>query len=183
MNWLHTILVLGVAFLLVFVQGTMNSFRSLLGAQVDFLPGLMVYASLTCGPVTLALLAFLGGLWADSLSANPLGISILPLFCVGLVLQYYRGLILREQLYAQWVLGCAASAFVPVSSLLLLLNADKQPIIGWLSIWQWLVMIVIGGGITPLWFRCFDWLMHSLSYREMDSNSFRPDRQIKRGRM
>ena len=50
-----------------------------LGAQIDLLPALMVYAALNAGLPTVALLAVFGGLWFDTLSANPLGISILPL--------------------------------------------------------------------------------------------------------
>ena len=47
----------------------------------------------------------LGGLWFDSLSANPLGVSVLPLFLVGLAIHLNRELILRDQAFAQvvWV--------------------------------------------------------------------------------
>ncbi len=183
MNWVHTMSILLAAFMAVFLESTFNSFRSLLGAQVDFLPGLMVYAGLSAGPITVALTAVLGGLWFDSLSANPLGVTILPLFLIGFVLQYYRGLILREQFYAQAVLGLAASAAAPIMTLLLVLNTEKQPLIHWFSIWQWLVMAVVGGAATPAWFVFFDRAMSSLSYRTADAGAFRPDREIKRGRM
>jgi len=182
MNWLHTVLLLGVTFLVVFLETTWNGPRSLLGAQVDLLPSLVIYTSLSSGPVALALVALLGGLWFDAMSANPLGLSILPLFAVGFWLQYYRGLILRDQLFAQWVLGFGASAAAPVLTLLLLLNTEKQPLLGWFSLWQWLVMAILGGLFTPVWFLVLDWLMRALSYREVESSSFRPDREIKRGR-
>ena len=83
MNWLHTILILGTAFLLVFIEATFNSVRAFAGVQIDLLPGLIVYTGLSCGPITLAMVSVCGGLWFDSLSANPLGISILPLFLGG----------------------------------------------------------------------------------------------------
>ena len=183
MSWLSTILILTAAFLTVFLEATINGFRHLLGAQVDLLPGLMVYASLSSGFVTVGLLAVCGGLWFDSLSSNPLGISVLPLLLIGSVIQRYRGLILREQIFAQWVLGLAASATVPVLTLLLLLNADIQPLVGWFSLWQWLVVSLVGAVVTPLWFGIFDRLTRALSYRPFGETSFRPDRQIKRGRM
>lgn len=182
MNSLHTIILLAVTYLVVFLETTFNGPRSLLGAQVDFLPSVIIYTSLSAGPVTLALVSFLGGLWYDSLSANPLGISILPLFAVGFSLQYYRGLILREQRYAQLVLGLGASALVPVLTMLLLLNTERQPLLGWFSIWQWLVMVILGGLSTPVWFIILDWVMRALSYKEADSAGFRPDREIKRGK-
>ena len=78
MNWLNTILVLGAAFLAVFWEAAFGGVRHLLGAQVDLLPPLMVYASLYTGITTVTLLALAGGLWFDSLSANPLGVTRAP---------------------------------------------------------------------------------------------------------
>ena len=53
-----------------------------------------------------------GGLWFDSLSANPLGITILPLLAIGFVIQLRRDLILRDQSFAQFVIGVAAICFI-----------------------------------------------------------------------
>ena len=63
----------------------------------------MIYTGLSTGLPSITLLAICGGLWLDSLSANPLGVTVLPLFIVGLVVQRYRGLILRDQRFAQMV--------------------------------------------------------------------------------
>src|SRR3954464_13533089 len=101
MNALHDILILTTAFVLVFLEATFSPLRNLLGVQGDLLPSLMVYTSLTGGVTSLTLLAVVGGLWYDSLSANPLGVSVLPLFLAGFMIQKYRGLILREQAFAQ----------------------------------------------------------------------------------
>ena len=84
MNIFQTILILAAAFLAVFGEATLSAPRNLLGAQIDLLPALMVYAALNSGLPTIALLAMFGGLWFDTLSANPLGISILPLAAIGL---------------------------------------------------------------------------------------------------
>src|SRR5882672_6824463 len=109
MNWLSTIFIFGAAFLAVFWSAWFHGLRHLLGAQIDLLPPLMVYASLNAGLATVTLLAVLGGLWFDSLSANPLGISVLPLLAVGLAVYSQRDLILREQTFAQVTLGLCAS--------------------------------------------------------------------------
>ena len=154
----------------------------MLGAQIELLPSLMIYAGLGADLVTISLLAVLGGLWLDSLSANSLGISILPLFMVGLVVQRYRGLILRDQRFAQMVLGASASAAAPVMTLLLLLNTHRQPLLGWGLIWHLLVMAAAGGLMTPVWFRVFGWLNDKFIYRSLGETSFRADREIKRGR-
>lgn len=182
MNWLHTLIVLAVAFAAIFLEATVNLTRHLFGAQIDLLPSLIVYASLSSGLPTLVLLSVLGGLCFDSLSANVLGISVLPLFLTGFIIQRYRGLILRDQTFAQFSLGLAASAVAPVLTLLFLINADAQPLVGWFSLWQWFVMAMIGAAMTPLWFGVFDRLMGALSYRPLGESSFRPDREIKRGK-
>ena len=112
MNVFRTILILAAAFLAVFGEATLPVLHRWLGAQVDLLPVLMVYAALNADIATVSLLAVLGGLWFDALSANPLGISILPLFAVGFVIYLRRDLILRELSFAQLVLGTTASAIV-----------------------------------------------------------------------
>jgi cell shape-determining protein MreD len=129
------------------------------------------------------LLAVLGGLWFDALSANPLGVSILPLYAVGFVICLRRDLILREVSFAQLVLGTVASAVVPALSVLLLLSGGKQPLIGWGSIWQWIVMTAGGAAATPLVFALFNWCNHALGYQPRTETSFRPDREIRRGRL
>ena len=98
MNWFNTIAILVVAYLAVFAQATVSEFRHLLGVQVDLMPSLVVYSALSGGVPTFTVVAACGGLWIDSLSANPLGISLLPLFLVGLVIHQFRELILRQGL-------------------------------------------------------------------------------------
>jgi rod shape-determining protein MreD len=182
MNVLQNILIVATGFVLVFLQASFTPVRSILGAQVDLLPSLMVYASLSSGVTAITLLALLGGLWMDSLSANPLGASVLPLFLIGFIIQKYRGLILREQSFAQYMLGLSASAVAPLMTLIIVVNVDAHPLVGWFSIWQWIVMAVAGMVVTPVWFWIFDRLLLALSYRPLNETSFRPDRQIKRGR-
>ena len=72
MTWLNTVLVLVAAFLAVFWEAAFGGIRHLTGAQIDLLPPLIVYASLYSSLGIVASVAVLGGLWFDSLSANPL---------------------------------------------------------------------------------------------------------------
>src|SRR5258706_42683 len=128
MNWFNTIAILVVAFLAVFLQATFNGVRYWTGVQFDLLPSLIVYASLSGGVSTVSLVAVLAGFWLDSLSANPLGISVLPLFGVALFIHRSRDLILREQPFAQFVVGAAAGAAVPLLTLILLINTSLRPL-------------------------------------------------------
>ena len=182
MNPLQTFLLLFVAFVMVFLESTISGLRFVTGAQIDFLPSLMVYAGLNGGLGVITAVAIFGGLLHDSLSANALGISILPLFAVGAFIHYHRGMILKEASFARFILGLSASAAVPIATLILLSNTERQPLIGWFFIWQLFVMSILGGLLTPLWFRFFDWATGLLSYRTEGTTSFRPDREIKRGR-
>jgi len=183
MNLFTNLVVLLAAILAVFWESAFHGLRHLLGAQVDLLPALMVYASLYGSLTTVCLLALLGGLGFDSLSANPLGTSVLPLFLSGLAIYSNRELILREQIFAQVVLGFAASLLTPVLSLLWLLTTGHEPLFGWGTIWQLIVMSVGGALATPVCFEIFALLHRLLGSRGAASqSSFRPDREIRRGR-
>ena len=182
MNLLNNILIFAAAYLAVFGEAALPGVRHLLGAQVDLLPAIMVYAALNASITTVALLAIFGGLWFDALSANPLGVTILPLFVVGFVICLRRELILRGLSFAQMVLGTVASAVVPALTVLLLLTAGKEPLLGWGSLWQWMVMTAGGAVATPVIFALFAWCNHALGYQPRTETSFRPDREIHRGR-
>ena len=182
MNILNTILIFAFAFLAVFGEAALPGLRHLVGAQVDLLPVLMVYAALNASLGMVASLAIFGGLWFDALSANPLGVTILPLFIVGFAIFIRRELILRELSFAQIVLGTAASALVPVLAVLLLLTVGESPLLGWGSLWQWLVMTAGGAVATPVIFAMFDWMHRAFGYQPRTETSFRPDREILRGR-
>ena len=182
MNLLNIILIFAFAFLAVFGEAALPGLRHLLGAQVDLLPVLMVYAALNAGLTAVAALAIFGGLWFDALSANPLGVTILPLFAVGFLIFLQRDLILRELSFAQIVLGTVASAVVPVLTLLLLLTTRHTPLLGWGTVWQLVVMGVGGAVATPICFELFGWLDRTLVHQRAQPSSFRSDREIRRGR-
>ena len=182
MNLFNILLVLAVAFVSIFAETIFDGPRLWLGAQIDLLPVLMVFAALNTNIAGVCLLAFLGGLWFDSLSANPMGITILPLLAVGFPICLRRDLILRDVQFAQVVLGAIASALVPALTLLLLLSGRRDPLVGWGTLWQWVVMIVGGAVAAPLIFIVFGWCNHALGYQPRTETSFRPDRQIRRGR-
>jgi cell shape-determining protein MreD len=181
-NWQTSALVLLAVFLAVFWEGSFNGLRRLLGAQIDLLPALMVYAGLCTGLVTVTAVALLGGLWFDSLSANPLGVSVLPLFAIGFVIHLNRELILREQTFAQFVLGLAASTTAPLLTLLITLTTAHTPILGWGSLWQLAVMAIGGAIVTPVCFELFGWLHRLFVHSAETPSSFQPNREIRRGR-
>jgi rod shape-determining protein MreD len=182
MSWPNSFFVLVSAILAVYWEAAFAGLRHLLGAQVDLLPPLMVYAGLFTGIPTITCAALLGGCCFDALSANPLGVTVLPLFTIGMVVHYYRELVLREQTFAQLTLGFFASAAAPVLCLLVLLTTGHKPTLGWSMLWQWAVMIIGGTIATPICFELFQWLRRALVHSGTVQSSFRPDREIRRGR-
>jgi rod shape-determining protein MreD len=182
MKNINTFMLLTAAFVAVFLQAALAGLRHILGAPVNLLPALIVFAALYGGLRAVSLLAVCGGFWFDSFSANPLGISVLPLFVVGFLIYRQRELILRDRGFAQFVLGLAASFFVPLLTLLMLFSMGQTPLVGWGTLWQFVVLSVLGGACTPLAFRFFQRLRHVFFHPPMAQISFRLDREIHRGR-
>lgn len=179
---LNSILVLLAVFLAVFWEAAFPGIRHILGAQVDLLPALAVFAALETNLVTLTAVCVLGGLFFDSLSANPLGVTVLPLFVAGFAVHLQREFIVRDQAFAQFILGLLASAITPALTVLLLLTMGQTPMLGWGTLWQWTVMTLGGGIATPVIFQLFGLFDRGLNYRHITETSFRPDREIRRGR-
>jgi rod shape-determining protein MreD len=212
MNGLNTIVIMLTAYLAVFLEAVFDGPRRWLGVQIDLLPVLAVYAGMTSGLGTAVLLAFAGGCWFDALSANPLGTTVLPLLVVCLLIRLIRELVVRDRLFAQAVLGSLASVLTPVLSISVLslflpfrngvIKAHAEwglappielgngpaglggagPLLGWTSVWAAIVMAVSGAILCPLIFGLLDWIARTFSYPVISQTSFRPDRQIKRGR-
>jgi hypothetical protein len=164
MNWFHTTCILLAALVCVFLEAAVTLPRDLFGAQVNPLPALVVYTALQSNVATLTLLVVCGSLWQSSLSADPPGIALLPLFLVGVFIEFNRRQFVRREHFVRFTLGTAASASVPLLTLFLLLTIGHEPILNWFSLWQWLVVSVGGGISTLLAFLVLDWLKIALSY-------------------
>lgn len=174
------VIVLAVAF--VFFEAAITWPRQLLGAQVDLLPALMVFTAVRLGPGSILALALIGGLSMDALSLNPLGASPLPLCIVGMLIHLKHDQILHEKGAAQVALGMAASLVVPLTTLLMILTAGESPLVGTGFLWD-LVVLTAGGGVAaPLIFKLMNALENALIYQALSQPSFRPDREIRRGR-
>ena len=89
---------------------------------------------------------------------------------------------MRDERYAQHVLGAIASATAPLITLFILVCAGESPLIGWGTLWQFIVMSATGALATPLFFRLFALLERLLNHPVLTETSFRADREIKRGR-
>ena len=143
----------------------------------------MVCAGLTLGAGHVSTSAMLIGLWLDSLSANPLGLSILPLFIASWAVFTFRELILRDEVVAQFYLGTAAGAMVPVLQVWLLWFVGAAPLFGWeMSVW-WLINALLCGVAVPMFARLTKLLDRWFSHPLHDPNRWpNQNRQIVRGK-
>jgi hypothetical protein len=182
MNWITPTLLFVTALMAVFVEAKGIPFRAWIGAQIDFLPALLVFAAVTQHFLVICGLSLAGGLWFDSLSFNPLGTSVLPLLAIAGTIYFTRPLLLNRNTHAQFILGLAASAVVPLLALLVLFGMGESPALDIGFAWRWLVMALGGAASTPLFFKFFTRIDRALAYPVANETSFRPDREIKRGR-
>lgn len=181
-NWISVFIFWGVAYLAIYCESAFSLIRQLLTAQIDFLPGMMVYAGLNFRLNVVLLSGGILGFLFDSLSANPIGASSIALITIGFGIYLYRELILADQFTAQLVLGAIASAVAPLITVIVLLGMGEQPLVGWSSLLQLSVIASGGGVLTPLWFKLFNRFDRALRYKKSSEAGFRPDREIVHGR-
>ena len=106
---------------------------------------------------------------------------------VAVVAVVHREVLRRRQrqrlLVFDIVLGAAASATVPALTLLLLLSGGAELPLGWGTLWQWLVMAAVGAVATPFVFSLMEACHRAFGYQPEVENSFRPDREIRHGKI
>jgi hypothetical protein len=182
MKILPTVLILLLGIASVFAQASLMWPRRLLDTQVDLLPALMVVTALRLGLPSVVLLSLVGGMSFDSLSLNRLGVTTLPLGLLGVGLHLRREHILRDTPFAQACLGAMAGVVVPVSSLLLTLTTGDSPLLGAGLVWNLVVLGALNALATPVAYELTQWLDDVFTYKSPQQPSFRPDREIRRGR-
>jgi len=174
--------VLWLTFVAIFLQAALNWPRQLLGAQVNLLPAMMVWTAFRLGLGSVVLISLAGGLGLDALSLNPLGVSCLPLCLAGTLLHLKREQLLGNEPFAQWIIGLVVCAITPLLTLGLVLTLGANPLLGAGFLWDWIVLTLVGGAATPVLFWLMDRLERALTYQPHSELSFRPDREIRRGR-
>ena len=182
MNRLPVVLLFVVLWLAVFAQTQFPVLHDWLGTPVSLIPGLLVYAALTHELWLAVLFSVVAALWLDSISASRLGVSILPMFSYTFFIQTRGHLILREQRFAQFWLGLAGGMIVPLATAGILQLGNRQPAFTPSTWWQLLVQGLVNALLCPLLFQFFDELNQAFNYQPVVPQSFRPDRQIVRGR-
>ena len=182
MNRLTTPLLLFMAYVGIYFQCSFHGLRTLAGVQINLLPILITYAGLRQGLPTVLLLSILGGLMHDALSANPLGLTVLPLFTAGMLIQHNRHILLKREAYAQAILGGLTTASVQFLSVLMLIAMGDEVLLGPGTLWIWIISSLVGGALSPMVFSLLELFEGHLNYQTQPETTFRKNREIKRGR-
>jgi rod shape-determining protein MreD len=176
------ILFVALALLAVFVTAAWGLPRVWLGSPLSVLPPVLICAAFQEEGSSWQWVAVAGGLARDALSLDPLGASILPLYVTGWLLNANRELLLSELVFAQAVLGLAVGAAVPLLTLGFVIASGDGPVLGGRLLWQWVVLTLSGGLLTPLMFRVWQRLEGWFAHPVIQTTSFREDREILRGK-
>jgi hypothetical protein len=182
MTWFTPTLLFLVAWLAVFTESQLAPLRALLGVPVSVLPALIVYVAFSHGLILVTALAVMVGLWTDSLSGSRLGSAVAPHFVVAFLLNTRRHLLLRDQRYAQSWLGFAAGIVIPLGHAAILHFGPVEPLFGWRSLPQLIVLGLLNGAACPAFFILFDHLRNTFEYPAIPGVSAHGIREMKRGR-
>jgi len=108
---------------------------------------------------------------------------VLPLFIAGWAVFTFRDLIMRDELVAQFYLGTAAGAAVPLLQVWLLWLVGAAPLFGWeMGVW-WLINALFCGVAVPVFARLAKLLDRWFSHPLHDPNRWpNENRQIVRGK-
>jgi hypothetical protein len=158
MKTFYTLGLLVIALFALYLTATLEWPQRITGTRIDPLPALMVCAALRAPLRALTLLAVFGSLWQTSLSADPPGISMIPLFAVGVAVSLNRRAIHTRLWSARFAVGAAAGVLVPLATVGTLMALGREPLLGWFSLWQLAVMSLASGLLALLFFPLLQWL-------------------------
>jgi len=157
-----TLTILLVALITTHVASAWRLPVQVLGTQLDPLPPLMLVVALRAPITTIAILAIFGSLAQSTLSSNPLGLSLLPLYALGFTVHINSPNLSHHHTCSRFALGAIAGALIPLMSLALLLLTNKEPLIGWFSLWQWSAGILSSGLMAVIFYPLIEWLDKSV---------------------
>lgn len=182
MSWIPLISLFVAAWLATYAQTQFPVVRLALGIPFSILPALAAYAAMNHSILITTIFTVLTALGMDSLSANRFGVSVLPLFLFGFIAHIRRHVLLQDQRYTQFWLGFTGGILVPLGTLALLFLGQREPISGPATLLQLVLLGLLNGLVCPALFWFFDRIHQAFDYQPLPVPSFRPDREIKRGR-
>ncbi|MCD8534689.1 MAG: hypothetical protein LR011_07850 [Verrucomicrobia bacterium] len=165
MNYFEVLTLLIIGYLLVCLQLTFDGFFLWMHGYIWFPCLLMAYSVVKQPSGTTYLLCFVMGYWIDSLSMNPLGLSILS---------FLGSSMLANKGYRNWAGDPYLSIFAPglilggafpLFSLGIAFLIDLDPLTGWRVVVGILLSAVTIGFAAPVFLRLVDHIMNALQFK------------------
>ncbi len=111
---MNTLIAIAGILLAAALQARIPTFSWLGGVRVEFLPALVVYATLTMDRRRALVLVLVAGLTQDALSAAPFGISALAYGIAAIVITSLREALDRDLPWVQWSAGGLTSIIASI---------------------------------------------------------------------
>ena len=180
MSRLTFVLLLVIAALFTFIEGHGLIREGFLGTRLDWIPALLLYVAFRGSCAQALVLAACAGLFRDSLSANPLGVSLIAYALATLTAYRLRELLMRDLPLVQALVAGIAVGLFQVASILVLWIFGYAPLVGWETLAHLVVLFGCNAVMAPLFFVMFDWLESELTYKEQPYSELRPEVEIRR---
>ncbi|MSU36944.1 MAG: hypothetical protein EXS36_17975 [Pedosphaera sp.] len=182
MSWVPLTSLFVAAWLATYAQTQFPMVRLAFGIPFCILPALAAYVAMNHSILITTVFTVVTALGVDSLSANRFGVSVVPFFLFGFIAHISRHVLLQDQRYTQFWLGFTGGILVPLGTLAMLFLGQREPMFGSVTIRQLLLLGLLNGLVCPAFFWLFDRIQQGFDYQPLAVPSFRPDREIKRGR-
>jgi len=157
--------------------------RRVIGIQPDVLPAVLTWGWLVLGPFSITLLAFWAALCFSGISQNPFLVTFLPIAVFGLWIYRQRGVLLIRNSVTQIVVSGVGAGVVTLGQYILLILSGVKMDVGASLIYQVIVNVVFCAVMGPIFCVFFQYLGIVLVPRKSGPGSFRPDCEIRRGRI
>lgn len=174
-----TLLIIG--YLLVCIQAAFDGFVFWMQGYIWFPCLVVAYALVRQPPVVSGLLCIVIGFWIDSLSVNPLGLSILSMAAAALLAGKAWRNWAGDRFLSMFAPGFVLGFTFPVIGIMTARMIGESPLGGWRLFLSTMVSGLIIGVLTPPFYRLVDLAMGTLRFKTVYHQEPRDIREIHRG--
>lgn len=123
---------------------------TVVGVKIDCIPCLVLYCALFASWKELFFVCTLAGLLFDSMSLNPLGVTVISLLLPGYLLYCNRKVLLYHSVWVQALLGGAIGIIPPLLTLLQLTGLPVSPLINLGVLFVFIVLGITNAFAAPI---------------------------------
>lgn len=168
------------AYLLVCLQISLDSLGFWIHGYIQFPVLAIIYSSTRKMPEISWIFCVITGLWIDSLSINPLGLSVLTLLGCNAISLRIRKALIGKTLLSDLSSGFLMGSLYPGLTVFLLILFGESPVIGWRFAISLVLSGVTIGFLTPYFKNLMDFILAQLEFKPVAGYRESEIREIKR---